>query len=190
MKRLYFGLLCLCVLRCNDSPDSFSEKKRQSKSGDSVPAVVVEDFLVKTGQMGKAKIGMTKAEFWQAYPNAKDGVVMIEGEIPSWDVPSEEENGKPILHATYDSDTVIFLITEDTRFHTEEGIKIGDNYKKLKATYPEIKITFAEGYLANVASKRYSFFIEGEIETAQDKEGNMIPVNIGEQVQVKDISTQ
>ena len=175
MKKIIFGLSVLCIMACG-SPSTKTESTAAS------------DFVVSPRQIGKAKIGMKKADFWKAYPNAKDGVIMIEGEIPSWDVP--DTDGKNLFHATYDSDTVMFLITENPKFQTAEGIKIGDTYEKLKQIYPDVKINFAEGYLANVPSKHYSFFIEGEIEGDIDDVGNFTPKKIAKDVKVRDISTQ
>lgn len=184
---MIWGLSLLLVMSCG-------EKKQTSESDVSTtqtetPAVTGnEAFVVKPRQMGKAKIGMKKADFWKAYPNAKEGVVMIEGEIPSWDV--QDTDGKMLFHATHDSDTVMFLITENTKFQTAEGIKIGDTYEKLAAAYPDIKLTFAEGYLANSAAKRLSFFLEGDIKAEHGDDGTLKDIKVGKDVKVRDISTQ
>lgn len=161
MKNVFALLAFVFLVACKDTPKQVVEAPK---------APVADPYLAAEHQMGFAKIGMKKAEMLKLYPNLKEDTITIEGELACWTI--NDTDGKVLFWAIHEeSDSVSFLISDNPKMHTAEGLKVGSSYEDLKKVLPDIKISFAEGYIAHSVAKSMGFGVTGDFETKEDKEG-------------------
>ena len=163
---LFFGLIAL-LFACKESTP-------QSKEA------AFDPYLAAEHRMGHAKIGMSKADLLKFYPNLVADTIQSESvEIPAWTI--LDTDGKTLFLALHDdekTDTITFLISENPKMHTVEGIKVGSDYTDLQKAFPDLTIGFAEGYRAESKAKSMAFGIQGEVETRETKDGNLEVVQV------------
>jgi hypothetical protein len=159
MKNLLFLSLVVFFFACKDNTI-------KTKFAETDP------YLAAEHQMGHAKIGMPKAELLKFYPNLKADTIAMEGELPCWTI--ADTDGKVLfwaIHSDEKADTVTFLISDNPKMHTAEGIKIGSSYEDLQKVFPDLTIGFAEGLRAYSKAKSMAFGILGDVETVEKKDG-------------------
>ena len=161
MKNLLFLGLITLFFACKDNTT-------QSK------VATFDPYLAAEHRMGHAKIGMSKADLLTFYPNLVADSMQSESiETPSWTI--LDTDGKPLFRALHDNektDTITYLISDNAKMHTAEGIKVGSDYKDLQKAFPDLMIGFAEGYRAISKAKSMAFGIQGDVETRETKEGS------------------
>jgi hypothetical protein len=133
-----------------------------------------DPYLVASGQMGNAKIGMTKADLLKFYPKMKADTLQLEGELPCWRI--EDTNGDTLFMAAHEEgkDSITFLFSMSPKMHTAQGVKIGDNYERLKAIYRDLTVGLAEGLMASSESARIAFHLLGEADYEDKENGEII----------------
>ena len=166
MKNLFFFALIILFFACK-------ENTIKSKAVETDPFLAGEHF------MGHAKMGMSKADLLKFYPNLKADTIAIESELPCWTI--SDTDGKPLfwaIHADEKMDTITYLISDNPKMHTAEGIKVGSDYKELQKAFPDLTIGFAEGYRAYSKAKSMAFGIQGDVETRETKDGGLEVVKV------------
>jgi hypothetical protein len=167
MKNLLFLGLIALFFACKD-------KTTQSKEATFDP------YLAAQHSMGHAKIGMSKTDLLKFYPNLVADSMQSESiEIPSWTI--LDTDGKPLfsaLHADEKTDTITYLMSNNPKMHTAEGIKVGSDYAALQKAFPDLTIDFAEGYRATSKAKSMAFGIQGDVETRQAQDGSLEIVKV------------
>jgi hypothetical protein len=185
MKNLFFFAFIAFFFACkeNTTPskavktDSATpvEPAAQTNAASKADALAQTDpYLAGEHFMGNAKIGMSKANLLKFYPNLKADTIVIEGELPCWTI--TDTDGKPLfwaIHTDEKTDTITYLISDHPKMHTAEGIKVGSDYKDLQKVFPDLTISFAEGYVAHSKAKSMSFGIVGEMKTRETKDGGI-----------------
>ena len=143
-------------------------------------AVATADpYLAAEHLMGYAKIGMPKADLLKFYPNLVPDTIAIESELPAWKI--LDSDGKPLfwaIHTDETRDTVTFLISDNPKMHTAEGIKVGSDYSQLQKAFPDLTASFAEGLRAQSKAKSMSFGILGDVDTKELPNGEMEIVKV------------
>ena len=167
MKNLLFFAAFALFFACNDA----ATKPKAVATADP--------YLAAEHQMGYAKIGMPKADLLKFYPNLIPDTIAIESELPAWKI--LDSDGKPLfwaIHTDETRDTVTFLISDNPKMHTAEGIKVGSDYSQLQKVFPDLTASFAEGLRAYSKSKSMGFGILGDSENRESANGEIEIVKV------------
>lgn len=151
-----------------------SKQKDNTQTTSTKQNPVGDPYLFGKGQMGFAKIGMTKEELIKFYPNMKADTLQMEGETPCWNI--YDTDGKLLFQASRSEegrDTLTFLISGHPKMHSAKGIKIGSSFQELQAEFPDIELGMAEGLRAYSQAMRVGFGVLGEVDFEEDKDGVM-----------------
>ena len=167
MKNLFIFLVFTTFIACNE-PVATKPKAPET-----------DPYLAAEHQMGNAKIGMLKADLLKFYPNLKEDTLAMEGELPAWTI--ADTDGKILFWAAHEEgDSITFLISENPKMHTAEGIKVGSSYADLQKIFPDLTISFVEGLRAYSKAKSMAFGIMGDVETKEKADGEMRIVKVKE----------
>lgn len=167
MKNLLFFAAFTLFLACNETANK------------PKPVAAVDPYLAAEHQMGYAKIGTSKADLLKFYPNLVEDTISMEGELPAWKI--LDSDGKTLFwaaHSDETKDTVTYLISDNPKMHTIEGIKVGSDYSALQKAFPDLTIAFVEGYRAHSVSKSMTFGISGDVETKETPKGDIEIVKV------------
>jgi hypothetical protein len=127
-----------------------------------VAPVTDDSYTFDKGRMGKAKMGMSKKDFFALYPKAKNKMYPSEGiEIPAWVV--SDTDGKELFWALADEGKkVTGFVTENPKMQNPEKIHFGSSYEELKKAYPKLKFSMIEGLTVTPANRDYfNMYISG-----------------------------
>ena len=184
MKNLLFFTFIALFFACkeNSTPSKTVNMDTAIKVDSVVKTAAVtqtDPYLAGEHFMGNAKIGMSKTNLLKFYPNLKVDTIVMESELPCWTI--TDTDGQPLfwaIHTDEKTDTITYLISDHPKMHTAEGIKVGSDYKDLQKAFPDLTITFAEGYFAHSKAKSMSFGIMGDVEARETKNGELKVVKV------------
>lgn len=152
IKRLTYLFLLLVICSCNQASETSNKTEESSQKTSksiteverSAPIFNYEDFLIKKGQLGEIKIGMTISEAEQKF----EGLRKEEGHATSFGYGGggpaylyyDQENVVFGLIPTLSSDTILFIISASPKLGTINGLNPNSTAGAILEKYPNIKV--------------------------------------------------
>jgi hypothetical protein len=155
------GTPVVAVVDSNNTESKNTNIPNASVQSTTTIAEKDKTYVVDYKAMGAIKLDMPKAEVLKLYPNAKEGTILSEAEIPCLDIMDKDgsllykvgiENGK----------SVSVIISTNKNVKTVSGIGIGSTLAEAKKIYPDIKVSMIEGqWVASAEKRSLSFTVSG-----------------------------